>query len=152
MVYSEIAKQAQLFALAIPVGAVLLFAYDLLRVFRRVAKHKTVGIAVEDMLFWMICALGMFAFMYRLNDGVIRGFIILGAFCGMLFYSILFSRWVVKGGTAALRFAVRIAGHFFCVITAPFRFSGRFFRQHLQKTARRNKKSPIPEKTIEKIR
>ncbi|MCD7922678.1 MAG: spore cortex biosynthesis protein YabQ [Clostridiales bacterium] len=113
MIYSEIARQLQLFVQAVIVGAVLIFVYDLLRVFRRVVKHRVIGIAVQDMLFWMLCALGLFAFMYRQNDGIIRGFLILGAFCGMLFYRILFSRWVVKGGTAMLRCVFRAIGRFF---------------------------------------
>lgn len=140
MVYTEIVKQAHLFAMAVVTGTVLLFIYDLLRVFRRVARHKMAGIAVEDMLFWIFCALWLFAFMYRQNDGVIRGFVILGAFGGMILYSVLFSRWVVKGGTAALRCVIRTVGRFFRIVTAPIRFLGRFFGKRIRESARRNKK------------
>ncbi|MCD8132518.1 MAG: spore cortex biosynthesis protein YabQ [Clostridiales bacterium] len=140
MIYSEIARQLQLFVQAVIVGAVLIFVYDLLRVFRRVVKHRVIGIAVQDMLFWMLCALGLFAFMYRQNDGIIRGFLILGAFCGMLFYRILFSRWVVKGGTAMLRCVFRAIGRFFYVVSAPVRFFAGIMGRRMQKNVCRKKK------------
>ena len=73
MVYGEIIRQGQLFLLAAALGAGLLLCYDFLRIFRRLIRHKTWGIAAEDLLFWLCCALVMFGFMYRMNEGVIRG-------------------------------------------------------------------------------
>ncbi|MCD7982418.1 MAG: spore cortex biosynthesis protein YabQ [Clostridiales bacterium] len=141
MVYPEILKQAQLFVLAIPLGAALLFVYDLLRVVRRVVRHGTAGIAVEDMLFWIVSALLLFGFMYRQNEGVMRGFIILGAFFGMVFYRIFFSRRVVKGGTAVLSCIVRAFGRFFRAFCAPFRFFGSVFCSRFRKVFPIRKKS-----------
>ena len=60
--------------MAAALGAGLLLCYDFLRIFRRLIRHKTWGIAAEDLLFWLCCALVMFGFMYRMNEGVIRDF------------------------------------------------------------------------------
>lgn len=110
MVYPEIIKQAQLFVMAIPLGAAMLFVYDLLRIVRRVVRHGTAWIAVEDMVFWIVSAFLLFGFLYRQNEGIFRGFIILGAFSGMIFYRVLFSRRVVRAGTFALRTICRAVG------------------------------------------
>ena len=91
MVYGEIIRQGQLFLLAAALGAGLLLCYDFLRIFRRLIRHKTWGIAAEDLLFWLCCALVMFGFMYRMNEGVIRGFLVLGTAVGMVLYSTEFT-------------------------------------------------------------
>ncbi len=140
MGYSEIIRQAQLFVHAVLTGAALLFVYDLLRMIRRIVRHRVIGIALQDMLFWMFCALWLFAFMYRQNDGIIRGFLVFGAFCGMCLYSVCLSRWVVKGGTAMFRSIFHVTGRFFYIISAPVRFFSGMLLSYMRKTERRNKK------------
>ena len=81
----------------------LLLVYDLIRIFRRVAAHGVVWIAVEDMFFWVISAFVLFQFLYQEDDGKVRGFVILAMFLGMLLYGRLCSRGVVKGGTFLLQ-------------------------------------------------
>lgn len=141
MIYSEIIRQAQLFCLAVLTGVGLLFLYDLLRIFRRILKHGTIGIAVEDMFFWLFCAFWLFGFMYRQNDGIIRGFIILGACIGMILYNILFSRWIVKGGTAALTWIFRVIYRILYFVSAPLRFLGRLCGKRFRVTGRFCKKN-----------
>lgn len=106
----EIPRQAFLFLMAVGTGAGMLLVYDMLRIFRRIVKHRTPGIAVEDMIFWIACAFWLFRLMYQENDGSIRGFIILGAFLGMLLYNLGCSSLIVKGGTAILRIPAKVIG------------------------------------------
>ena len=103
MVSPEIWQQGQLFVQAVFFGIAMLFVYDLLRIFRRVAIHGTVWIAVEDMFFWVISAFVLFQFLYQKNDGKVRGFVILGMFLGMLLYGKSFSSIVVHFGTFILK-------------------------------------------------
>ncbi len=126
MLYGEIIKQAQLFAQAVVTGGELLLLYDLIRIWRRVVRHRIVGMAVEDLLFWLFCAFWIFGFMYRQNNGVIRGFIILGAAVGMFLYTILLSRWVVKAGTAVLGGVFRVVRRILRLAVAPLRKLIRF--------------------------
>ena len=84
-------------------GRQKLLVYDLIRIFRRVAAHGVVWIAVEDMFFWVISAFVLFQFLYQEDDGKVRGFVILAMFLGMLLYGRLCSRGVVKGGTFLLQ-------------------------------------------------
>lgn len=140
MVHSEIARQAWLFLYAAVTGAGLLLLYDLLRVIRRVVRHKTAAIAVEDLLFWIFCAFILFGFMYRENEGVIRGFLVLGAGTGMILYTLFASRWIVKGGAAALRSVVRSVWKVCRVIGKPFCVLGRAGGHRVRKMHRFHRK------------
>ena len=80
----QIVHQVQLFGQAVLFGCCMLLVYDLIRIFRRVAAHGVVWIAVEDMFFWVISAFVLFQFLYQEDDGKVRGFVILAMFLGML--------------------------------------------------------------------
>lgn len=141
MINQDIPQQARLFLLAASTGIGMLFVYDLFRIFRRVAKHGTTWIAIEDMFFWVGCAFWLFRLMYRQNDGNIRGFVILGVFAGMLIYSLGCSRFIVRGGTAILRFIVKTAAKIGKILSAPFRFVGRHMGRGARSAGRLCKKN-----------
>ena len=115
----QIVHQVQLFGQAVLFGCCMLLEYDLIRIFRRVAAHGVVWIAVEDMFFWVISAFVLFQFLYQEDDGKVRGFVILAMFLGMLLYGRLCSRGVVKGGTFLLQRLCGGARHFFRGIMKP---------------------------------
>ena len=102
MISPEIVGQCQLFLNGVFLGACMIFVYDLLRIWRRVIRHGTVWIGIEDMFFWCGCAAAVFGMLYRHNDGLIRGFVIAALLSGMLLYHFTFSRYVVKAGAKAL--------------------------------------------------
>lgn len=112
----EITEQAALFVCGLSGGAVLMLAYDLLRIWRRVVRHGTVWMAVEDILYWCGCAVACFLALYRQDDGRIRWFIIAAAFVGMALYHRMLSRPVLAAGVKILRRAGRASagvGRFF---------------------------------------
>lgn len=125
MVYGEIIRQGQLFLLAAALGAGLLLCYDFLRIFRRLVRHKTWGIAAEDLLFWLCCALVMFGFMYRMNEGVIRGFLVLGTAVGMVLYSIFLSPHLIRCGTAVCGKIAGVLGRLLRLAGRPLCRAGR---------------------------
>lgn len=141
MVYEEIVNQARLFVLALLTGAGLLLLYDILRIFRRVVKHRMPALAIEDMIFWLFCAFWLFGFMYRQNNGIIRGFLIFGAFCGMVLYSITLSRWIVKTGTIVLKGILRGIRCVLAVLAKPFCFLGRLFGRPVRVAGRMGRKN-----------
>lgn len=141
MVYEEIVRQGQLFGMAVLLGAGLLFLYDFLRIFRRILRHGVLGIALEDIAFWIFCALWMFGFMYRFNNGMIRGFLVFGAAVGMVLYSIFVSRYVVRRGTAVFRRMLHVLYRIFFWLGGPFRFFGRIVKKRAQKISHFRKKS-----------
>ncbi len=136
MVYGEILLQGQLFVQAAAIGAGMMCFYDLLRIWRRLVRHRMVGMAAEDLLFWLTCGLALFGFMYRQNDGVIRGFLILGAAVGMLAYSILISRSVIRYGTMIFGAVFRFLRFFLRLLTAPLRFFIKIMKEPLKKAGK----------------
>lgn len=88
--------ELQFFLVSILSGAILLAVYDILRILRRVIKHNSVFIAIEDLLFWVVSSVFIFAMMYRQNNGIIRGFSVMGMAIGMILYHYILSELFVN--------------------------------------------------------
>lgn len=67
-------------------GILITFLYDLLRIWRRVQPHRGLLVSLEDLLFWIFCALYIFQLMHRESNGSLRWFAVMGALAGMLLY------------------------------------------------------------------
>ncbi len=87
---------------AVGVGAAITFLYDWLRTLRRVIHHKQFAISLEDLCFWIFCAIQVFLWMYRVTNGGMRWFAVAGALAGMWLYKKLFSRMFVAGSSWVL--------------------------------------------------
>lgn len=86
-----ISIELKFFFISILWGAIILFAYDLLRILRRIIKHNNIGLAIEDIVFWILVSVFIFSMIYRENNGIIRGFSIMGVTIGMVLYHYLIS-------------------------------------------------------------
>ncbi|MDR2889325.1 MAG: spore cortex biosynthesis protein YabQ [Lachnospiraceae bacterium] len=67
-------------------GVIITFGYDWFIILRRLIRHNTVMVSLEDLIFWIACALGVFYMLYRENNGILRWFAVLGAAVGMWIY------------------------------------------------------------------
>lgn len=105
---------------SIGMGIFITFVYDLLRIMRRVIRHNNFWVSLEDLLFWIFCALAVFALMYNMGNGSLRWFAVFGALGGMLAYLKIVSPRLVRIMTTFLK---KIAGLF-------LRF-GRFAKNRL---------------------
>lgn len=77
-------------------GVWLMAVYDFLRAFRLILPHHPVFTGVEDMVYWIYASITTFMLLYRMNDGGLRGFVIMGVFSGMVLYNGLVSRFFLK--------------------------------------------------------
>jgi spore cortex biosynthesis protein YabQ len=84
---SAITTQLEFFLVSTLWGAIILFVYDGFRILRRVVKQNEIIIALEDLVFWVFAGVFIFAMMYHLNDGIIRGYSVMGMTIGMLLYN-----------------------------------------------------------------
>lgn len=91
----EITIELQFFLISILWGALVLLAYDQLRIIRRIIRHNTFFVAVEDLMFWIFTSVFIFAMIYVRNSGTIRGFSVMGMVIGMLIYHYILSDWLV---------------------------------------------------------
>lgn len=64
----------------------MMIAYDGIRIFRRILPHKTVAVAIEDLLYWLASGVCIFRMLYLENSGAIRGFAIAAVVLGMVMY------------------------------------------------------------------
>lgn len=99
----EIIMQLRFFAISILWGAIVILTYDALRIFRRLKKHGNIMIAAQDILFWIAASIFIFVMIYQVNDGIIRGFCILGMTIGMVLYHFILSEFIVTMVTKLLQ-------------------------------------------------
>ena len=95
--------ELQFFLISILWGGLLLLVYDGLRIIRRIIKHDSFFVAVEDLIFWVAASLFIFAMMYKENNGIIRGFSVMGMAIGMVLYHYIFSELLVNAITKFIR-------------------------------------------------
>ena len=120
---------------ALVMGIFVTFVYDILRILRRVFPHNGLMTALEDLGFWIYCAAEVFLLMYRMSDGTLRWFAVLGAMVGIIVYKKLVSPWFVKYTSLVLGKVVDILGRAFCFIFRPIRAIWKKIRQTMRKSA-----------------
>ena len=92
----SVTNQVKLFFLMILSGLLIGFFYDLLRLTRKIIKHKDFFVQLEDFLFWIVISGGIFLLILGKNFGQVRFFCIGGIFFGLFFYWFVFSAFVSK--------------------------------------------------------
>ena len=103
----ELAVELYFFAFCILWGGLVLLAYDFLRVFRRLIKHGNLLMAVEDIIFWVLAGILIFIMIYRQNNGIIRGFAVMGMTAGMLLYNMLIKDRFVNAVVKLIRILIK---------------------------------------------
>lgn len=84
------------FLICVLSGGILLAVYDIFRILRRLINHNSGFIALEDLFFWVGASIYIFAMLFKENDGIIRGFAIMGMAAGMLLYHYTLSDLIVN--------------------------------------------------------
>lgn len=102
-----ISVELQFFLISILWGVLIILAYDILRIFRRLIPHNAFVLAIEDIVFWVLASLFIFAMIYTMNNGTIRGFSVMGMGIGMTLYYFIFSELFVKWMTKAFLLLLR---------------------------------------------
>lgn len=84
--------EAALAAHSLLLGLLLMVSYDFLRLFRLLIPHKSLATGLEDFVYWIFSALMTFTLLFRENDGILRGYVIVCVFCGMFLYDRIVSQ------------------------------------------------------------
>ena len=85
---SEGIHQELIFLLiSVALGEGLIILYDIFRIFRQVIPHGVIWTAIEDVCYWVVCALLVFGMVFRTIGGILLG---------MLFYNHFVSPFFVK--------------------------------------------------------
>lgn len=121
----SIRQELGLFLVSLVTGNLLVVLYDLLRIIRRVIPHRNAVVAVEDVLYWLLCGFVVFILLFHNSDGVVRGFVIGGISLGMLAWNHYISTYTVEPVSRLLRW---IGGK----IARPLRFCGKILLRPLR--------------------
>lgn len=78
-----IRQQLELITASFAIGMLVVFLYDIILIFREIIRRRFFWIALEDFLFWTATAIAVFCVIYRINEGIVRGYAICGFFLGM---------------------------------------------------------------------
>lgn len=77
-------------------GMILGASYDVLRILRRIIKHKNFVVYIEDYIFWVVWGVILFALIFNYNDGDVRGYVFAAVVIGGILYEKSFSSFLVK--------------------------------------------------------
>lgn len=132
-VSDSIAMEGGLLFLSILFGIGLMLLYDALRILRHLRKHGTFLLAVEDSLYWFVCAIGIFAMLYQENNGLLRWFVLGGVLVGMLMENLFISPWIVRLFVRILRLWLKVFKKIIQVVEKPGKKLFRIMRKELKK-------------------
>lgn len=136
-VSEAIGKELAFLGVSVVLGAALTACYDLLRILRRVVRHGTIWVAVEDFIYWLAVTGAFSVVLYQENDGMVRGFAFLGIVIGMLLYHGLCSRYVVRFFSWTLnrlkKGLHRVVHFLFAPMTKVLKKVGRALKKQLKK-------------------
>ncbi len=124
-----------LYSLILGVSVTIL--YDLLRICRRVIKHKDALVSIEDFFYWVIVAISVFYLMHKENNGTLRWYAVLGAGVGMSLYKKLVSTFFVNISSKVLSIILKYAGKATNFFGKPFKVAGAHVEKNVKKA--RNK-------------
>lgn len=136
----DIVNEITFFMHSFLLGIAITFAYDGFLILRKLIKHSLFMISLEDLIFWIACAIGVFYMLYEENNGTLRWFAVFGATIGMLLYKKSVSPLLINVVTTIIK---RIFGELFHVLRfllKPFRFLGRKMSGVFKASSRKGKK------------
>lgn len=115
----DIMKEVVFLGHSFLMGVLITFVYDWFLIVRRLLKHSMFLVSLEDLLFWIICAVSVFAMLYRENSGTLRWFAVGGAFLGMLLYKKTVSRFFIQHVSRILQKLLDILKRFLDFLLRP---------------------------------
>ncbi|MDP4095041.1 MAG: spore cortex biosynthesis protein YabQ [Bacillota bacterium] len=117
----SVSSQVYVFLFSLLGGAIISFIYDLFRIKRKAIKTGTLGMLLEDTLYWIIVTIVIFFIVYLSNDGELRGYIFIGVILGVILYLLLLSKFVIGSALIVLRLLYRVFKFIWMIISYPFR-------------------------------
>lgn len=106
-------------------GIVITFVYDGFLILRRLIPHNLLLISLEDMIFWIACAIGVFYMLYEENNGILRWFAVFGATLGMLAYKKSISPLFIDIMSTIIERVCHILHYILQFLLRPVRFLSR---------------------------
>ncbi len=137
-------EQAKVFLLSIFSGTVCGFLYDLFRLIRKSKKTKDKTVFLQDLSFWVICAISVIFFGVKYVEQL-RYFQIIGAFSGALIYAISAKNYVLLFLMTGMEYIKKVLKTLFRIVLIPIVVLYGIFSPYVKKIInfidKNNKKS-----------
>lgn len=117
----SVSSQAYIFLCSVAGGAVIALIYDIFRILRKAVKTGSLFTFVEDIIFWILVAVVMFATVYFSNEGELRSYIFLGTLLGVILYALLLSKAIMNSSLFIINIVKSIFRFLWRVLSFPFR-------------------------------
>ena len=104
----DIYQEIDIFIKALILGVFLCIIYDFFRIIRRIVKKGTIITGIEDVIFFIFSAIVIFVFMYKMNGGIIRIYIFVGIFLGLIIYEEGIGKYVVKYASKLIKKCIEV--------------------------------------------
>jgi spore cortex biosynthesis protein YabQ len=145
-----LARQTVTFGYACLLGAALGAVYDLFRLLRIARAPRRGVVFVQDLVFFLFCAVATFLFLLIQNEGVIRAFLLIGELLGAIIYSLTLGGLMMRAGVRVLHAVKKLLAfvrrhilqpiwRFFYGIVAMFLRPIRFLWKKLKKSSQRSR-------------
>ena len=82
--------------MSVVMGVFFGLLYEVFRISRIAFNLSKITIAIEDFVFLMLCAIGVFAFSLEYGNGMIRLFFVIGALLGAILYLLTVGRLILQ--------------------------------------------------------
>ncbi|MBO5143345.1 MAG: spore cortex biosynthesis protein YabQ [Clostridia bacterium] len=110
-----VVEQVYIFLWSVLIGAIMGVVFDFFRALRRKGNTRNIVVYLQDIVFWLIVAVIIITSSFILNNGDLRGYMLIGYLLGALLYMLLFS-YYIKG---AFSLILDIINKGFIFITKP---------------------------------
>jgi spore cortex biosynthesis protein YabQ len=91
-----VSEQVYVFLATLYGGFIIGFIYDLYRIFRCVFEPKRIATLIEDLIFWIVISITAVVVLLFSNNGQLRFYTFLGFAAGVILYSSIFSKYIIK--------------------------------------------------------
>lgn len=135
MIFS-VSSQAYIFLYTVVCGMAIALVYDIFRILRKAVKTGSFATYIQDLLYWLIAAVIMLFTVYYSNDGELRVFLFVGAFLGVVLYSLLLSGIVMGSALLIIKITVSAVKTILRVISCPFKMALRMLAIPARKLSR----------------
>lgn len=104
MIFSEVSK----FLFFILVGSMIGITFDIFRIIRKCFKTSDLITYIHDILFLLISAEILLTSIFIINNGELRGYILIGIIIGLILYFILLSKHIINISTKIILFLKKL--------------------------------------------
>ena len=109
-------QEASVFSACFFAGICIGVVFDFFRALRKCFIFSDLGVAVQDLLFWLVACVFLYGAIYISNNAELRMFEWVGFGGGTGVYGLLLSKWVI----AFLCTVLKVIAGVSCVIVRPF--------------------------------